>query len=232
MFRYLLGVDETHKDWGVQIKNSLSCVLCDCMVAGGNKGKRYQIAIAGEPTDRADTIKKINDCVVDRLCYHAKLCYICRKLRVPLDEYRRNILAHALTGFDCESDKEILAKSHVFSSGTALDGVYRFKMQKLKRRWDEILALTAENAAYIADENTFFELIRFLFSNIDARVKDVSLKGGDIYKILADGKLIFSSCDEKEIVYALIDYAPITVSINKSFNNDKTVKLITQIFGG
>ena len=113
-----------------------------------------------------------------------------------------------------------------------MDGVYRFKMQKLKRRWDEILALTAENAAYIADENTFFELIRFLFSNIDARVKDVSLKGGDIYKILADGKLIFSSCDEKEIVYALIDYAPITVSINKSFNNDKTVKLITQIFGG
>ena len=114
----------------------------------------------------------------------------------------------------------------MFRSGTALDGVYRFKMQKLKRRWDEILALPAENAAYIADENTFFELIRFLFSNIDARVKDVSLKG------LADGKLIFSSCDEKEIVYALIDYAPITVSINKSFNNDKTVKLITQIFGG
>lgn len=60
------------------------------------------------------------------------------------------------------------------------------------------MALTAENAAYIADENTFFELIRFLFSNIDARVKDVSLKGGDIYKILADGKLIFPVATKKK----------------------------------
>lgn len=231
MFRFLLGVDEAHKEWGVHIKNSLCNALTDCMVAGGRKGKRYQIAIAGEPQNKADTIKTINDCVVDRLCYHAKLGYVYRKLKVPLDDFRKNILAHALTGFDSESDKKILSKSYVFNSGTALDGVYRFKMQKLKKRWDEIISLTVENGMYIAQDGTYFELIRFLFSNIEARVKDVSIKGGDEYRIFGENRLLFASKDVKEIVYALIDYAPVTVAINKSFGNDDTVNLITKIFG-
>ena len=234
MFQFLLGVDSSREKWAMAIKDTLSERLApDCLVAATRLGKRYQVAIASENDSKIKILETISDSIVDVLGYFSKFEFLSQNLKLPLDKQSYNILLHALTQFDRTSDAALIKSCVQISSGMALDGIYRFRLGLLKERWREIINLTRENAIYLTDSETFYELIKFLFSSIEARVENVVLsKSGGKY-IIADEnrKQLFVSSDIDEVVYALIDYAPLSIAVNKSFENEQTVELITKIFG-
>ncbi|MCH5164544.1 MAG: hypothetical protein J1F36_05965 [Clostridiales bacterium] len=235
MFQFLLGVDSSREKWAMAIKDTLTERLdADCLVAATKLGKRYQVAVASESDSKLKILEIISDSVIEALGYFCKYEYLSGNLKLPLDPVSYNILLHALTQFDRSSDEALLKNCVQISNGMALDGIYRFRLGLLKERWREIVNLTKENAIYLTDSETFYELIKFLFSSIEARVENVILsKSNGLYIITdeADRKNLFSSADINEIVYALIDYAPLSIAVNKSFENEKTVDLITKIFG-
>lgn len=235
MFQFLLGVDSSREKWAMAIKDALSERLDpDCLVAATKLGKRYQVAVASESESKLKILEIISDSVIETLGYFCKFEYLSGNLKLPLDPFNYNILLHALTQFDRASDEAILKNCVQISNGMALDGVYRFRLGLLKERWKEIINLTKENALYLTDPETFYELIKFLFSSIEARVENVILsKSNGVYVITDESghKNLFSSDDIHEVVYALIDYAPLSIAVNKSFENEKTVELITKIFG-
>ncbi len=235
MFQFLLGVDSSREKWANAIKDTLSARLdSNCLVAATKLGKRYQVAVASESDSKLKILDIISESVIEALGYFCKFEYLSANLKLPLDALSYNILLHALTQFDRASDEEALKNCVPIISGMALDGIYRFRLGLLKERWREIINLTRENAAYLADKETFYELIKFLFSSIEARVENVILsKSNDTYYITdeADKRNLFASNDVNEIIYALIDYAPLSIAVNKSFENEKTVELITKIFG-
>ena len=235
MFQFLLGVDSSREKWAMAIKDTLTERLDDdCLVAVAKLGKRYQVAVASESDSKLKILEIISDSVIEALGYFCKYEYLSNSLKLPLDSVSYNILLHALTQFDRSSDEALLKNCVQISNGMALDGIYRFRLGLLKERWCEIVNLTKENARYLTDSETFYELIKFLFSSIEARVENVILsKSNGLYIITdeANHKNLFSSADINEIVYALIDYAPLSIAVNKSFENEKTVDLITKIFG-
>ncbi len=235
MFQFLLGVDSSREKWAMAIKDTLSERLdSDCLVAATKLGKRYQVAVASESESKLKILEIISDSVIETLGYFSKYEYLSMNLKLPLDPVKYNILLHALTQFDRASDEAILKNCVQISNGMALDGIYRFRMGILKERWREIVELTKENAVYLADSESFYELIKFLFSSIEARVENVVLsKNNDKYIISDESvhKCLFSSSDINEIIYSLIDLAPLSIAVNKSFENEKTVDLITKLFG-
>ncbi len=235
MFQFLLGVDSSHEKWAMAIKDTLSERLePDCLVAATKLGKRYQVAIASESDSKLKILEIISDSVIETLGYFYKYEYLSMNLKLPLDPVNYNILLHALTQFDRSSDEAILKNCVQISNGMALDGVYRFRIGLLKERWREIVNLTRENAIYLTDSETFYELIKFLFSSIEARVENVVLsKNNDLFVISDEScrKNLFTSSDINEIVYTLVDLAPLSIAVNKSFENEKTVELITKLFG-
>lgn len=233
MFQFLLGVDSSRERWAMAIKDSLSEKLePDCLVAATRLGKRYQVAVASESDSKLKILETISDSVIEALGYFCKYEYLSKNLKLPLDKQSYNILLHALTQFDRASDEALMKNCVPISSGMALDGIYRFRLGLLKERWREIINLTKENAMYLTDSETFYELIKFLFSSIEARVESVILSKSNDKYVISDGtKPLFSSMDIEEIVYALIDYAPLSIAVNKSFGNEQTVELITKIFG-
>lgn len=235
MFQFLMGVDGPHEKWAMAIKDTLTERLnSECLVAATKLGKRYQVAVASESDSKLKILEIISDSVIETLAYFCKYEYLTSNLKLPLDVVSYNILLHALTQFDRAGDEALLRNCVQISNGMALDGVYRFRLGILKERWREIVNLTRENAVYLTDNETFYELIKFLFTSIEARVENVILSKSNGKYIITDEatrKNIFSSADINEIVYALVDYAPLSIAVNKSFGNEKTVELITNIFG-
>ncbi len=235
MFQFLLGVDSSREKWAMTIKDILSERLdSDCLVAATKLGKRYQVAVASESDSKLKILEIISDSVIETLGYYCKYEYLSMNLKLPLDSVNYNILLHALTQFDRASDEAMLKNCVQISNGMALDGIYRFRIGGLKERWHEIVNLTKENAMYLTDSETFYELIKFLFSSTEARVENVVLSKNNNQYIISDEsghKNLFSSSDINEIIYTLIDYAPLSIAVNKSFENEKTVSLITKLFG-
>lgn len=235
MFQFLISADKPKEEWITTIMDFLRQNLpSDCLIATTKTGGRCQLAIASETEERNLIIKIIADCIIEALGYFCKYKYLSDNLKLPLDADRYNILLHSLVQFDRSSDEKMLKSCVQISDGMALDGIYNFRLSELKRRWDEIIMLTKENSIYLIDNETYFELINFLFTSIEAKVKNVVLaKRGENYVITNenDSKLLFSSRDVKEIVYKLIDYAPLSIAVNRSFENEKTIELITRLFG-
>lgn len=235
MFQFLLGVDSSREKWALAIKDELSEKLdSTCLVAFSRLGKRYQVAIASETSNKALILDAISDSVIKTLWYFSKYEFLKANLNLPLNELNYNILLHALVQFDRTSEEEVLKSCVQISDGMALDGVYRFRLSALKERWKEIAMLTKENAVYLADLETFYELIKFLFSSIDAQIENVILSKSNGKYVISEQqsrKTIFSSNDVNEIVYKLVDCAPLSIAVNKSFENENTVELITKIFG-
>lgn len=235
MFQFLLGVDSSREKWAMAIKDTLSERLdSDCLIAFTKLGKRYQVAVASESDSKLKILEIITDSVIETLGYFCKYEYLSMNLKLPIDPVSNNILLHALIQFDRASDEAILKNCVQITNGMALDGIYRFRLGALKERWREIINLTKENAVYLTDAETFYELIKFLFSSIEARVENVILSKSNGEYIITDEsghKNLFASEDINEILYALIDYAPLSIAVNKSFENEKTVDLITKIFG-
>lgn len=235
MFQFLFGVDSSREKWADSIRNSLESKLdADCVVATARLGDRYQVAVASESGSRLKILEVISDSIIDSLGFYCKYEYLSDNLKLPLDEVSYNILLHALTQFDRSSEEAVLKSCVQINNGMALDGVYRFRLGLLKKRWREIINLTKENAIYLTDSETFYELIKFLFSSIEARVENVILSRKNDNYIITDEKTrkkLFASSDINEIVYALIDYAPMSIAVNKSFDNEAAVELVTKIFG-
>ncbi len=234
MFQFLMGVDGSHEKWATAIKDALSERLSpDCLVAETKLGKRYQVAIASENGNKVKILETISDSVIDVLGYFCKYEFLSSNLRLPLDSRSYNILLHALTQFDRVSDAALMKSCVQITNGVALDGIYRFRLGLLKERWKEIINLTRENAMYLTDSETFYELIKFLFSSIEARVESVVLSRSNGKYLISDDNLrqLFVSPDINEILYTLIDYAPLSIAVNKSFESEQTVELITKIFG-
>lgn len=235
MFQFLLGVDSSREKWALAIKDALSERLdSNCLVALSKLGKRYQVAIASETSNKAMILEAISDSVIKTLAYFCKYEYLRSNLTLPLDELNYNILLHALVQFDRASEEDVLKNCIQICDGMALDGIYRFRLGVLKERWREIATLTKENALYLADLETFYELIKFLFSSIDAQIENVILSKNNGEYVISEEhshKTIFSSLDVNEIIYKLIDCAPLSIAVNKSFENENTIELITKIFG-
>ncbi|MBR2971162.1 MAG: hypothetical protein IKC48_05150 [Clostridia bacterium] len=235
MFQFLFGVDGSREKWADAIRTSLEGKLDDdCVVAMARLGNRYQVAVASESGSRLKILEVISDSIIEALGFYCKYEYLSDNLKLPLDKVSYNILLHALTQFDRSSEEAVLKSCVQINNGMALDGVYRFRLGLLKERWREIINLTKENAIYLTDSETFYELIKFLFSSIEARVENIVLskKNGDY--IITDEKTrkkLFVSTDINEIIYSLIDYAPLSIAVNKSFDNELAVDLITKIFG-
>ena len=147
----------------------------------------------------------------------AKCHYIKSNMRLIIpDELNRHAFIHALCSFDKETDFLIAKSLIVLTPHFALDSFYDFRIQPLKKRWQEVCHLANDNQAYLICPRTFCELLRFLISNIDPKC--------DEFHVRNDGST------DVAIVTKLIDLAPRKIIVHKDCNAHLTNRLKT-LFG-
>lgn len=181
-------------------------------------GDSCNIAIACENSRRFSLERIVRDGITELVSTVCKMCYIdggLKHLNLHRPSYR--LLLHTLVAFDRECERKILSELVCVSRTMSLDGIYDFRIGELKKRWDEICSLITGNAAFLHDEMTLNELLRFLISAINPKIMklEVRRKDGEFLLTGRREKTDFrlSATDCEDLMLYLIDLAPIELEI-------------------
>jgi hypothetical protein len=156
------------------------CVLSD--VRG-----RPAVSVACEEDKQPVVACGLTESLVDLVIYRYKRDYIQEKTKIPTQNtVLYNAFLKAMVAFDRAFDREMILKKLIFPESLSLDGFYRFRLQELRARWQEMVALANDNARFLALDETFVELLRFIVGTLDGCVESVRVtREGDGF-VLSD----------------------------------------------
>lgn len=236
MFQLTLSVDSSKADWLYSIEDIIESKLkeCNAVSALNASGSRLYCAFGCETEDRAQMIAAIKDCLIEMYAVVTKFDYIKRNLPLSLPSFRYEMLVHTLVAFDRENERKLLKRTLHVQDGMALDGIFNFALGELKERWLEICKLTQNNGVYLNDDETFNELLRFLISAVNPKINRLTVCEYDgKYRLTGNfknSKLDLDACDSTELMYYLIDLAPLELVIDGGISNLELNKRLIGIF--
>ena len=236
MYQLTVSVNERYADWLYSIEDIMKNKLesCSAVAAVDRLGKRYYCCFGCEDNSRDLMIDAVKECLVEMYAVVIKFDFIKRNLNINLSELRYEMLLHTLVAFDRENEHKLLRKKLTVTDGMALDGVFDFMLGELKERWLEICNLTKVNGMYLHDDETYNELLRFLISAVNPKINKLTVYEDDgKYRLrgtLKNDKLDIGSLDFAELMYCLIDLAPLELIIAGGISNKEVSGRLIGIF--
>ncbi|MCL2587590.1 MAG: hypothetical protein FWE31_05165, partial [Firmicutes bacterium] len=138
--------------------------------AGGTLGK-------GKLTIKNTCVEVLRDAIAEIIINDCKSHYILENMKLPIhDNFDRHLFITALCEFDREMDKYLVMEILEISPVFVLSSFYDFKLSNLKKRWDEICLIANDNVENLVVEGNFFELLKYLISNLEQRLDEVFLE--------------------------------------------------------
>ena len=165
----------------------------------------------------------VKECLVDMYGVVCKFDFIKRNLSINLPQMNYELLLHTLVAFDRENERKLLNKTVRVEDGMTIDGIFNFRLGELKERWLEICNLTRNNGAYLYDDETYNELLRFLISAVNPKINKLTVceKEGK-YRLtgsLKNSVLDLDVGNSSELMYCLVDLAPLELVIEGRISN-------------
>jgi len=236
MVQITVSVDGAKAEWLYSVEDIMKSKLesCSAVSALNMSGRRLYCSFACEPANRAQMLAAVKDCLIEMYAVFTKFDFIKRNLLLTLPPLRYEILLRTLVAFDRENEHRILSKIVRVEDGMALDGIFDFRLGELKERWLEICKLTKSNGAYLYDDETYNELLRFLISAVNPKINKLTVRETDgNYRLrgaLKSGMLDLKACDSIELMYYLIDLAPLELVIEGGITNSELSNRLIGIF--
>lgn len=147
----------------------------DCSLKNISGGGRYALAV-NCPEYYSDIIRaEIRDKIAEIIAVKYKYDFFCSNLKIGgLTPEEKEILYVSLIAADLDEDKKYCIEKLKGSDNLAIDGVYNFRLQPLKRKWGEVLSYMP--SCFVGEQLRDF--ITYLLEN---RVKRVYVDNGKIY---------------------------------------------------
>ena len=82
----------------------------------------------------------------------------------------------ALCMFDYELDKQLISQKLLKYDKLNIQSFFDFCMKKLKDKWKELVMLANDNYLYLLSGGNFFELVKFLISNLNSKYLSVEVR--------------------------------------------------------
>lgn len=225
MFQLNISLANENLGWFYSVSDVLEYRIkaADAVMAYSTNALRTGIHFACENSKRDTLLKALKGTFVDMYSHICKLEYISSRLSIAgLSDNANRLLWHTLVAFDRENEQALIENAFEIEEGITLDGIYRFKLRELRDRWNEICTLTKENSFFLVDEPTYFELLRFLISAVNPKVRSLTLRQeGNDYIVTGMSeenglKLVLS---KEELVYYLVDFAPLELVLYGEFSD-------------
>jgi hypothetical protein len=154
-------------------KSAETCKNKSAVVVRDTHGDRPRLTLGcdGEPGILLANAKKlIADCIVER--YKRK--FISSYITIPCIEINRSkAFLQALVAFDRVYEHDYVVSKLDFNDYIAIDGFLNFKLKELKCRWKDVCELASLGGKYIADNDTYMDMLSFLVSNIDPKADSI-----------------------------------------------------------
>lgn len=236
MYETVIIVDNKHLRWLDELASLINEKLGDSAVTACKIGGRCSYISVGADGRRTGQVAAgVASSLISLILGRMKYDFISERIRsLRCPDASIKLLCHALTGFDRETEEEMVAETLPSGKILDLEGYRNFRMSELVSRWMEICRLATEHSAYLCDEETMNELLRFL---IDAGRSDGSraeiFKLGGKYRIVEhrrdgeSGEKIFETFDD--MLCHLIDIAPCETVVS-GFEYDDKFRRLHSIF--
>lgn len=232
MYQITFGTDISRNSW----IESLSSIVEDTVKNNGglmviNKGNgRSNLSVALSKTNKG--IKSVlKENVINMYLTTVKEEYLYQRIRnYASNEFLMRIYIKILQAFNTTEESNILFENVELFPNTALDGVYDFKLNPLKEKWNELVGLSIDNKDLFQEDASFSMLLKYMLSCLPSKTESVSI---DYFN---DKFLIKSSNNEKiaksieEVMFILIELAPNKIFLSKSVGNTKLDERIFSIF--
>lgn len=235
-----------------QIKISTACATADWLAAmekylkpriqkaGGimvvfEEHDRVSLSVAGENNVKQGLHELVRAAAIEVFTTVVKMQYIDGRLKHNgLSDKTYRLLLHTLVAFDRECEYDLLRSQFTFGSIVNLDGWYNFRIGELKKRWDEICALTGENALYLNNETNLNELLRFLISAVNPKIMRLEIaetpEGFTMRGEPEKGVLCMHGLTNEQLLLYLIDLAPIELVIHGNITDRKLDTRLRELF--
>ncbi|MCL2621667.1 MAG: putative sporulation protein YtxC, partial [Firmicutes bacterium] len=189
------------------------------------------------------TKNQIENTIAEVIINEYKAAFLKKSLILPIEnEINKAAFIKALTTFDRDSDKIITLTQLNITNKTEeflLDSFFNFKLEALRKRWEEVCKLANENTSYLVCSQTFVELLRFLIKNLESKCNEVHLfSNNNTYQLLNQDfkpiKPVYSNEEvsaELDVIQNLISLSPkkIVLHLNTSEANS-TINYICNLF--
>lgn len=139
-----------------------------------SKGRKY-FSVAGDDVYRYQIQKNVTDAVAQSLSLGYKNIFVRKLLDVDYDDFFQNVLVNTICVFDNEYDRQLVAREIDSGSPIFLDGYYNFRLSSVKKKWQEIANLVAENIYVLTDKQLVLEFLQYLLDSISSKVKCLSI---------------------------------------------------------
>lgn len=235
MYETIISAGSAHINWLEELNERISEALGGKAVTACTIKKDVAFLCVGADGKKSAIVRKsVENAVAALMLGRVKYEYVGAHLgEVRLPTASRKLLCHALAGFDRETEDEIIREILTVGKTFSLDGFYRFRMGELISRWSEICKLANEHGAYLTDEETMNELLRFLIDASRTKSRAEVFRLGGKYRLVeylrdgSSGEAVFDAFDD--LLCRLIDLAPSETILN-GFDYDAAFITLNTIF--
>lgn len=236
MYQITISVDSNRADWLYSVDEVIKNKLQSCIAVSAlhTSGRRIYCSFGCEQQSASVMRDAIKEGLVEMYGVVGKYDYIKRNLSLGLSKTNYDLLLHTLVAFDRENEHKLLNKIIRVENNIALDGIFNFKLCELKERWTEICNLTRTNGEYLYDDETYIELLRFLISAVNPKVNKLTVREvNGTYSLsgaLKNSVINIDAQNSSELMYYLIDLAPLELIIEGGISNRELSKRLIGIF--
>ena len=197
----------------------------DGIVSEMEERNRNYFSLACSDTYRFQVQRKLNEAVSQALTLGYKNIFIRKLLRVDKNNFYQNVLVNTICIFDNEYDRQIVSKVVDVDRAMFIDGYYNFRLDSIKKKWQEITKLVSDNFYVMSDNTLIVEFLQYLLESSPSKCKHLSVSvDGDKFVLYDSGDKVIqpmlsmakaSSCEE-EIMLNILWLKPRSVTIYHS----------------
>ena len=190
------------------------------------------LLVLGVPTASKMQIKPILlSMLTDAIINRYKMKFILKNLSFnPPYDISFNAFLNGLCFFDIDIDREYIYQKLLPYNNINIDSFFEFRLKFLKSKWQDLVSLANDNYLYLLSNDNFFELLKFLLSNLECREDIVKVElSKDNFKLYSQEKLLntptlLENKNKSDLIASLIYFCPKTIVVYDSQYLDKTTK--------
>ncbi|MBR6778813.1 MAG: hypothetical protein IKM43_01500 [Clostridia bacterium] len=181
--------------------------------------------------------KILREIIIDYIESVYKVEYLKNKIKNKLcDTLAFKAYIKVLALFDKSTDVNALEKIMLFNQTFFVDSFLEFRLNPLKKHWDNLAELSSDNLAMF-NSGTFLDVIRFLINTMDSVVYKVKVicngKNYSVYNMKsrnAEIKKTAECNDALELITNVLNSCPNYIDIYVGENNDEAVSFLSNVY--
>ncbi len=232
MYQIKICADSRHRDWITQLYDSLKAFVTEKngVIFTSEEKDRVFVSV-GAQVHPQSLKKKLKEEVCNLFLSYVKRSYLCDAIEpFARNRYLLRVYLYILSGLNRTEEYEFLRSSMLLSSHFALDGYYRFRMEEVRRRWDELIELTAQNGDLLQEDGSFSLLLKYMLSCLPSKT-DCAYVDYDEGRFCVSARGEMRETDHaEEVILFLVDLAPNKIALSKKATNTDLDDKISGIF--